>query len=229
MSSSSPADQVGSLVPAPAAEGEPRTAPEPPQVAVEIFGDTLASIRAYAEILVGDGALRGVIGPREADRLWDRHLLNSALLADLVPPQASVIDVGSGGGLPGVVLALSRPDLRVTLIDSMQRRAAFLTDTVAALGIGERVTVVRGRAEEQKVKADVVVARAVADVGTLARWTARLCRRDGILLVLRGDGAADELAANLREMQRTGWKDAEIVDCVRAGVTSSRVIRAVRA
>jgi len=216
VSSSSPADP-------------PVAPPAPPPAAADLFGAALPAVEAYAAILATVGVERGLLGPRETGRLWDRHLLNSALLCELVPADAAVVDVGSGGGLPGLVVALARPDLRLTLVDSMLRRTTFLQETVAQLGLADRVTVVRGRVEELRgIRGDVVLARAVADLASLARWTARACRSGGVLLVLRGEGANAEVAEHAVAVRRTGWKDVDVVERSADGVTPSRVIRAVR-
>ena len=114
----------------------------------EVFGDGLEVITRYVDILANRGIDWGLLGPREADRLWDRHVLNSVAVASLIPAEASVVDVGSGAGLPGIPLAIARPDLSVVLLESLLRRVTFLADVVAELGLGDRVRVVRGRAEE---------------------------------------------------------------------------------
>ncbi|MEO3926420.1 16S rRNA (guanine(527)-N(7))-methyltransferase RsmG [Micromonosporaceae bacterium B7E4] len=113
-----------------------------------LFADRLPLAAAYAELLAGPGVLRGLIGPRETPRIWDRHLLNCAAVAELLPVGASVVDVGSGAGLPGIVLAIARPDLAVTLVEPLARRAVFLAEVVTALDLAETVTVIRARAEE---------------------------------------------------------------------------------
>ncbi|MFD0786389.1 16S rRNA (guanine(527)-N(7))-methyltransferase RsmG, partial [Micromonospora azadirachtae] len=113
-----------------------------------LFGDRLDIAAAYAELLATDGVLRGLIGPREAPRIWDRHLLNCAAVAERIPEGTEVLDVGSGAGLPGLVLAIARPDLAVTLIEPLARRTSFLIEAVDRLGLGESVRVFRGRAEE---------------------------------------------------------------------------------
>ena len=165
-----------------------------------VFGSALARAEAYAELLATDGTVRGLIGPREVPRLWDRHLLNSAALTGLIPAGARVVDVGSGAGLPGIPLALARPDLAVTLLEPLARRVAFLDECVSRLEL-DNVTVVRGRAEEGPVVrspggADVVTARAVAPLEKLAGWCLPLLRPGGRLLALKGATAADELAAS---------------------------------
>lgn len=170
-----------------------------PAAAAAAFGDALDRAEAYARLLAGEGTLRGLIGPREVPRIWDRHLLNSAALAPLVRARARVVDVGSGAGLPGIPLALARPDLEVTLLEPLLRRYTFLLEAKDALGL-PNVTVVRGRAEEGPVRrqlggADVVIARAVAPLEKLAGWCLPLLREGGQLLALKGSSAAEELAA----------------------------------
>jgi 16S rRNA (guanine527-N7)-methyltransferase len=170
-----------------------------PPEAAEVFGPAADRAAQYARLLATDGTVRGLIGPREVPRLWDRHLLNSAAIASLVPADARVVDVGSGAGLPGIPLALVRPDLTVTLLEPLARRVAFLVECVNRLGL-ECVTVVRGRAEEGPVRrelggADVVTARAVAPLDKLAGWCLPLLRPGGLLLAMKGSTAAEELAA----------------------------------
>ena len=174
------------------------------------------SLQAYAELLSTIGVEHGLIGPREVPRLWSRHLLNSAVVVDpglgLVEAGARVADVGSGAGLPGLVWALARPDLRVTLVEPLLRRATFLQESVAALGLDDRVTVVRGRGEESTAlwsTFDVVTARAVAPLAKLLGWTIPFLRADGRLLALKGQQAQEEIgqaapqiaALRLREVQ----------------------------
>lgn len=157
---------------------------------------------AYANRLVTDGAERGMLGPREANRIWSRHLVNCAAVAELIPPGAAVGDIGSGAGLPGIPLAVARPDLTVTLVEPMARRTNFLTAVVADLQLGERVRVVRGRADEPQVRAAVggtawLVARAVAPLDRLVKWCLPLLAPGGTLLAIKGRTAEDE-AARLR-------------------------------
>jgi 16S rRNA (guanine527-N7)-methyltransferase len=175
------------------------TDPAVPAEAGSIFGPAVDAAAEYARLLATEGTVRGLIGPREVPRLWERHLLNSAAIASLVPVGARVVDVGSGAGLPGIPLALARPDLTVTLLEPLARRVAFLTECVHRLGL-ERVTVVRGRAEEGPIRrqlggADVVTARAVAPLEKLAGWCLPLLRPGGLLLAMKGSTAAAELAA----------------------------------
>ena len=122
-----------------------------PECVRELYGASVASIERYVDILLSAGAEWGLIGPRETDRVWDRHILNSAALSELIEPDLSVVDVGSGAGLPGIPLALLRPDVGVTLLEPLLRRSTFLTQTVDELGITNRVSVVRGRAEDHRV------------------------------------------------------------------------------
>ena len=175
------------------------TDPAVPAEAGSVFGPAVDAAAEYARLLATEGTVRGLIGPREVPRLWERHLLNSAAIASLVPVGARVVDVGSGAGLPGIPLALARPDLTVTLLEPLARRVAFLTECVSRLGL-ERVTVVRGRAEEGSIRrqlggADVVTARAVAPLDKLAGWCLPLLRPGGLLLAMKGSTAAAELAA----------------------------------
>ena len=209
------------------------TAPESPPAALALFGDRLELARLYAELLAGPGVERGLLGPREVDRIWERHILNSAALAELIGPGARVVDIGSGAGLPGVPLAIARPDLRVALVEPMLRRAEFLTEVVEALGIP--VEVIRGRAEEPAIRSsaagsDVVVSRAVADLGKLTRWSMPLLRPGGRMLALKGERAAAEVAECGREMAALGAIGVEGVRCGMSLLSpAATVVVAVRA
>ena len=193
------------------------------------YPDAEHLLSRYAELLATDGVVRGLIGPREVARLWSRHLANCAVLEELVPAGSLVADVGSGAGLPGLPLALVRPDLRVVLVEPLLRRATFLGEAVTALGLDDRVEVVRGRAEEQSLAVDVVTARAVAPLDRLAGWTLPLARVGGILLALKGDGAADEVAASAAALERLGGGQIEVLTCG-AGVVEppTTVVKVVR-
>lgn len=192
----------------------------------------------YGELLATAGVERGLIGPREVSRLWDRHLLNCAVAVPLVPEGADVIDVGSGAGLPGIVWAITRPDLRLICLEPLQRRAAFLEEAVTALGLGERVQVIRARAEDivrgrgpvTSLRAQVVTARAVAPMERLAGWTVPLVKPGGELLALKGRSAAEEVQASAAVLERLGIVQVEIVECG-AGVVdpTTTVVRAVKA
>lgn len=193
------------------------------------YPDAAASLARYAEILAGDGVVRGLIGPRETSRLWSRHLANCAVLEELVPHTAQVADVGSGAGLPGLPLALVRPDLHVVLVEPLLRRATFLTEAVVELGLVDRVEVLRGRAEEQRLAVDVVTARAVAPLAKLAGWTLPLARVGGTLLALKGDGAAEEVAASLAALERLGGGQVKVLTCGTGVVDPpTTVVRVVR-
>lgn len=148
-----------------------------------------------------------MIGPREVDRLWPRHVLNSAAISQLIGPESTVLDVGSGAGLPGIPLAILRPDLAVTLLEPLLRRANFLSEVVDELGLGERVTVVRGRAEEQHGRYQVVTCRAVAALPKLLTWCLPLVSPRGQLLAMKGESAEQELLdvqGTLRSRRLTG-------------------------
>ncbi|QGN34529.1 16S rRNA (guanine(527)-N(7))-methyltransferase RsmG [Microlunatus sp. Gsoil 973] len=161
-------------------------------LAREVFPD-FERISQYVDILADRGISWGLIGPREADRLWDRHVLNSVAMSDLVADGVSVIDVGSGAGLPGVPLAIRRPDLDVTLLEPLLRRANFLTEVIGELDLGDRVRVVRARAEDHDGRYDVVTARAVAPLPRLLTWCLPLMGSTGELLALKGSSAASEI------------------------------------
>jgi 16S rRNA (guanine527-N7)-methyltransferase len=183
-----------------------------PAVSQAIFGDAWPAAERYAELLTGPGVERGLVGPAEAGRIWDRHLLNCAVVAELVPRQCLLADLGSGAGLPGIVLALLRPEVDVILVEPMARRVAFLTECVEALGL-PRVQVVRGRAEELTgdISADIVTSRAVAPLGKLASWAVGLCRPGGTVLAIKGASARDEVARSRAELRRLGVTDLAVL------------------
>jgi 16S rRNA (guanine527-N7)-methyltransferase len=197
----------------------------------EQFADFTDQLTAYAQLLATAGVERGLIGPREVPRLWDRHILNSAVLGELVPDGVLVIDVGSGAGLPGLPLAIVRPDLHIVLLEPLLRRATFLAEAVQALGLSGTVTVDRGRAEERvKIYAsDVVTARAVAPLDRLAGWCLPLVKTGGALLALKGSQAADEIATGRKTITSLGGAEPEILTCG-AGVVDplTTVVRIVR-
>ncbi|MGA8115115.1 MAG: 16S rRNA (guanine(527)-N(7))-methyltransferase RsmG [Actinocatenispora sp.] len=181
----------------------------------QLFGDRLALAERYAELLATEGTLRGLLGPRETPRLWDRHLINCAVLAELIPSGAVVADVGSGAGLPGIVLGVARPDLSVILVESLERRATFLSEVVDELKL-DRVTVLRGRAEEVVGRigaVEVVTARAVAPLDRLARWCLPLLPTGGRLLAMKGASAAEEIAAHGAQVSRAGGGEPRLVQC----------------
>lgn len=185
------------------------SAPLPPPVAVELVGERLGRLQDYADLLADAGVLRGILGPREVPRLWDRHLLNCVPLADLLPRGCSVADVGSGAGLPGIVLAVLRPDVTVTLIESLARRVEFLRECVAELELAN-AEVWHGRAEEMPPERrwPVVTARAVAPLAELLPVTLPLLDRGGVLYAIKGQRAADEVAAARGALAR--WPVASV-------------------
>lgn len=158
-----------------------------------VFGERLPLAERYAELLATSGVERGLIGPREVDRLWERHLFNCAAPVPRVPEGSTVADVGAGAGLPGLVWAIARPDLHVTLIEPLLRRTTWLEEVVEDLGLQEQVTVLRARAEEVDQTFDVVTSRAVAALDKLARWCMPLVKPGGLMLALKGRSAAEEV------------------------------------
>ncbi|GAA3001376.1 16S rRNA (guanine(527)-N(7))-methyltransferase RsmG [Streptosporangium longisporum] len=186
--------------------------PEPPEVAREVFtGDAWAKAEAFAKLLAGPGVVRGLLGPREVPRLWDRHLLNCAVVAEVVRPGVSLVDIGSGAGLPGLVLAIVRPDITVTLLEPLLRRTVFLEECMMSLKLGN-VEVLRGRAEEfaGKREFDVASARAVAPLGRLLKWSLPLLREGGELLAMKGERATEELADAEEQLRASGVQTAEL-------------------
>ncbi|RAK35413.1 16S rRNA m(7)G-527 methyltransferase [Actinoplanes lutulentus] len=183
-------------------------------VAEEIFGDRLPVAVRYAELLGTDGVIRGLIGPRETPRLWERHLINCGVMAEIIPFGASVVDIGSGAGLPGIVLAVARPDLAITLVEPLARRTAFLDEAVDELGL-DNVMVIRGRAEEVAghLEADIVTARAVAALDKLAGWCLPLAKVGGRLLALKGASAADEVAEHGQALSDLGGGEVAVRLC----------------
>ena len=194
-------------------------------IAVRLYRDNYKTIRQYVDILASRGVDWGLIGPREIGRLWERHILNSIALESLIPEGCRVADVGSGAGLPGIPLAILRPDLEMILIEPMLRRSNFLTEAIDELGLDDRVSVVRGRAEDADLHVDVVVSRAVAKLATLINWTADLIVDSGSLLALKGQSADDEVVKAKKELSKRRLS-AEVL-LIRADPASD-VTRAVR-
>jgi 16S rRNA (guanine527-N7)-methyltransferase len=213
---------------------EPPPPPPPPSPSAEaIFGERLELARRFGQLLAGDAVARGLIGPREVPRLWQRHLLNCAVVTDLIPQGARIVDVGSGAGLPGLVLAIRRPDLRVDLVDPLQRRIAFLGEAVHRLGLDDTVRVVRGRAEEPTTVAAVgaaqwVTARAVAPLDRLVRWCLPLLQPDGALLALKGSTAAAEIREHRAVIRGLGGGDMTIVRCGEGELAEPTAVVVVR-
>jgi 16S rRNA (guanine527-N7)-methyltransferase len=188
--------------------------PAPPGIAEQVFRDALPLAEQYVARLATDGVTRGLIGPREVPRLWERHLLNSAAVAEAVAPGARVVDVGSGAGLPGIPLGLARPDVALTLVEPMARRVEFLEDIVAGIATpaGLNWRVVRGRAEDRAVVSavgavDVVTARAVAPLPRLVGWCRGLMRPGTQLVALVGARALADLPSLVPELEAAGMRD----------------------
>lgn len=174
-------------------------------------------ISHYATFLLTEGIKRGLIGPQEGERIWERHIFNSLPVSTLIPAGASVIDIGSGAGLPGIPLALSRPDISMTLVEPLQRRVDFLNEAVAGLNI----TVLRGRAQDFRITAEVVTARAVAPLEKLAKITRHLIKKGGLLLAIKGESAADEAltvrGAELHEIRLAGMPLGRVISLRKPG------------
>ena len=183
----------------------------PPPGAAVVFGSALDGAQAFARILATRGVEQGLIGPHEVPRLWDRHLLNCAVVAELIDGRTrTLIDIGSGAGLPGIVLAMVRPELRVTLLEPMERRCRFLSECVDALGLAN-ASVLRGRAEDATLRADVATARAVAPLDRLAELAVGVVRPGGLVLAIKGQTAAGELRKARPVLRRIGARGAEVV------------------
>ena len=181
-----------------------------------VFGDRLPLAERYAEHLATTGVEWGLVGPREASRVWERHILNCAVVADLIPPAARVLDIGSGAGLPGIPLALARPDLRVVLVEPLARRVEWLRTVLAGLELP--VEVERGRAEDTPIRrrwegADVVTSRAVAPLHRLAAWCLPLVRPGGMMLAVKGMSAPAEVERDTRAVAASGGGIPRIETC----------------
>lgn len=206
------------------ASGETPTAPPG---ASEVFGDRLGLASRYVDFLGSAGLERGLMGPRERPRLWDRHVLNSAAAASRLWTDESVVDIGSGAGLPGIPLALARPDLTITLVEPLLRRVAFLEEIIEELGIGVRV--IRGRAEEKLIiaeagGADVVTSRAVAPLAKLAGWSAPLLRVGGRMVALKGESAAEEVERDRSALRRLGFEDVHVETVAAPDAEATRLV-----
>ncbi len=175
------------------------------------FPEREHEIRTYADFLVDQGVLRGLIGPREGERIWERHIFNSLPVSTLIPPSAGVIDIGSGAGLPGIPLALARPDISVTLIEPLQRRVDFLLEACQGLPI----TILRGRAQDFKIRAQVVTARAVAPLEKLQKMSWHLLDKGGFLLAIKGQSALEEAStfpgAHFHEIELDGLELGRVI------------------
>lgn len=191
-------DRVGDNPPKMSPAGE--DGPDSLSLGREAFGPAFELAQTYAALLTGRAMEWGLLGPREGGRVWTRHLLNSVVLAACIPESRRVADVGSGAGLPGIPLAIARPDLRVTLVESLERRARFLRLAVEELGLADRVDVEHGRAEQLSRTFDTVVSRAVAPLPILIPWCLRLTDIAGEVLAMRGSHVEGEVASYLQEL-----------------------------
>ena len=191
-----------------------RETPSVPVSAQRAFtSDRLDLAVRYTELLATEGVVRGLIGPREAPRLWERHVLNSAVLSEVIPAGASVCDIGTGAGLPGLVVAIARPDVRVTLVEPLLRRTTFLDEVVAELGLAH-VTVVRGRAEDLHGAQtfDVVTSRAVAPLERLLGWSMPLVSPTGALVAMKGQSIHDEIESARAFLSRWRCGEPEVAE-----------------
>jgi 16S rRNA (guanine527-N7)-methyltransferase len=191
--------------------GSDTDVPSAPPVAARLFGDRLPLARRYVRHLATTGVEWGLLGPREVPRLWERHVLNCAVLSDLLPPDARIVDIGSGAGLPGIALALRRPDLQVTLVEPLLRRVDWLAMVVDDLDL-DRVTIQRTRAEELagRLQVPYVTARAVASLDRLCRWALPLLEPGGELLAIKGRSADEEVTRTASAVRRAGGRDIRV-------------------
>lgn len=200
---------------------------QPSEEMREIFGLGFPAAEHFAQMLVAEGELRGLVGPRELPRLWSRHLVNSAAVGPFLPSRGTVADVGSGAGFPGIIVAIIRPDLEVSLIETMERRVAWLSDVVEELGL-DNVTIHRARAEEMKEKYDAVTARAVANLSKLVRLTAPMLRPGASLLALKGAKADDEVRDAKYVIKKAKLLPAVVHEVVTAGDDVTKVVQVQR-
>ena len=184
-----------------------------PAAAVAIFGDQIDQARSFAQTLAGDSDELGLLGPRELDKLWSRHILNSAVVAELVCPGDKVADVGSGAGLPGIPMAIARPDAEFVLIEPMERRSSWMLEVVEDLGL-KNVRILRSRAEDvTEQDFDIVTARAVAALDKLLKMCVPLLKPGGALIALKGSKAAEEIANSKKLDKKLGISSFEILVC----------------
>lgn len=198
-------------------------------VARELYGENYELINRYVDILISRGIDWGLLGPREVPRVWERHILNSAAMSEVIPREVAAVDVGSGAGLPGLPLAILRPDLQVTLLEPLLRRATFLEQAVEELGLGEQVRVVRERAEDHRDKYDVVLSRAVAPLDRLVGWCAPLMAPSASMLALKGQSAADEIEKSQRLLFSHRLQATVLTVRAHAAAESTTVVRVTKA
>lgn len=212
-------------------EDEAISPPPPPSSVTEVFGDRSDLAVKYVEILANAGLERGLMGPRERPRLWDRHVLNSAAAASHMAQGEMVVDIGSGAGLPGIPLALARPDLQITLVEPLLRRVNFLEEAIGDLRIDVRV--LRGRAEESNIiaeagEADIVTSRAVAPLAKLAGWSAPLLRGGGRMVALKGESAAEEVERDAKALVKLGFVDVRVEVVAAPDADETRLVIATK-
>lgn len=190
--------------------------PEPAELVERVFGANADKAREYHRWLAQEATVRGLIGPRETPKLWDRHIINSAVVGEAIGKDLVVADIGSGAGLPGIPLALARPDLTVYLVEPLLRRTTFLSEVVEDLSLSN-VIVVRGRAEDKEVLekvggVDVVTSRAVAPLGKLARWSLPLVHSGGVMVALKGSSAGEEIDRDSKIIQKAKGLNPRVVE-----------------
>lgn len=191
-------------------------AAEPTELVERIFGANADKARRYHRYLAEEATVRGLIGPRETPKLWDRHILNSAILGSAIAKDCTVVDIGTGAGLPGIPLAMARPDLKVILVEPLLRRTTFLEEVVEGLELSN-VTVVRGRAEDKNVletvgQVDVATSRAVAPLGKLCRWSLPLVKSGGVMVALKGSTAAEEIERDSKIITKAKGINPKVVE-----------------
>lgn len=206
--------------------------PEPTEAIDRVFGANAGKARKYHAWLADQATLRGLIGPREVPRLWERHILNCAVLSEVVPEGAIVADIGSGAGLPGIPLAIARPDATVILVEPLLRRTTFLDEVVADLGLAN-VRVVRGRAEDKAIRkdvgaVDVVTSRAVAPLGKLAGWSLPFVKSGGRMIAMKGSSAAEEIERDERLIRKARGDAPEIIEIGRGVVDTPTFVVDIR-
>ncbi len=201
-----------------------------PEKVVEFFGDSFEKVATYADELAVQGEVRGLIGPRELERLWERHILNSAAVVQYLPRTGTIVDIGSGAGLPGIIIGCMLPEASVKLIEPMERRCIWLNEMVKEVGL-PNVEVLRGRAEEfhDAFEADAVTARAVAALDKLSRWALPLLRTGGEMVLLKGRSVADEIEPARKVLRKFKCSEPEILSAgTIAGVEATTVLRTIR-
>jgi 16S rRNA (guanine527-N7)-methyltransferase len=200
---------------------------KPTQSQIQALEPSFSNLDKYAQILIQDGVKLGLIGPREVDRIWDRHILNCAAISELITDGQSIIDIGSGAGLPGLVLAILNPQSKVTLIEPMQRRCDFLTDTVKKLDL-KNVSILKDRAENVSLQAQAVTSRAVAPLNKLLEWSLPLVLKNGKVLAIKGEKAQDELMQAKTDIPALKNMTATIKSCGRALDLNVTVVEVIK-